>query len=212
MVRISGYVPLFVCIIMPFAGGLLAQRGKNEFALHPDLLAQPTPGTQAETPKGEVSADFRIGNGDVLQISVWGEPQLTQRVTVRPDGNISLPLINEVHLSGLNTTAAQALLNQRFAKYILNPRATVIVLEVHSRLVYVMGKVQHPGAYPLAGPLDVVQLIALAGGITEHAKQKQVYVLHQGGGRVNVNYKAILEGRRRGADVELSPGDTVVVP
>ncbi|HWZ52850.1 MAG TPA: polysaccharide biosynthesis/export family protein [Granulicella sp.] len=205
-------MPLSVCIIVSFAGNLLAQRGKGELALHPDLWAQPTPDTQAGSPKNEVSADYKIGNGDVLQISVWGEPQLTQRVTVRPDGNISLPLIHEVHLSGLNSTAAQALLNERFAQYILNPRATVIVLEVHSKLVYVMGRVQHPGAYPLAVPLNVVQLIALAGGVTEHAKQKQVYVLHPDGGRVNVNYKAILEGRRRGDDVALSPGDTVVVP
>src|ERR1700720_242487 len=120
MVRIAGYVPLVVCVVVPFAGNLLAQRGRS--ALHPDLWAQPIPGTQAESPRGEVSADYKIGNGDVLQISVWGEPQLTQRVTVRPDGKISLPLINEVQLSGLNSAAAQALLNQRFAQYILNPR------------------------------------------------------------------------------------------
>src|ERR1700722_10699347 len=118
MLRIAGYVPLFVCALVPFPGNLLAHRGKSEPDLHPDLWAQSTPGIQAASPKDEVSADYKIGNGNVLEISLAAEPQLSQRATVRPDGNIRLPLINDVHVSGLNTAAAQALLNQRFAQYI----------------------------------------------------------------------------------------------
>ncbi len=159
----------------------------------------------ADSSKEPVSPEYRIGNGDVLQISVWGEAELTKTVTVRPDGKISLPLINEVTVAGLTSSAAQTALNQRFAQFIRNPQASVSVAEIHSNLVYVTGRVRRPGAYPLAGSLNVVQLIARAGGLADHAKQKHVYVLRQSGGsRVNVNYKDVIEGRHGSHDVELT--------
>jgi polysaccharide biosynthesis/export protein len=178
-----------------------------------ELSIQNEPTTQLASSRERVSPEYRIGNGDVLQVSVWGEAELTKTVTVRPDGKISLPLIDEVRVAGLTTQDAQALLNQRFAQYVRSPQTSLIVAEIHSSLVYVTGKVQRPGAYPIAGSLNVVQLIARAGGLANHAKQKHVYVLRQPGGvRLDVNYKNAIEGRRNGRDVELVAGDTVVVP
>jgi polysaccharide export outer membrane protein len=169
--------------------------------------------TQYVASQQPASPEYRIGNGDVLQISVWGEAELTKTVTVRPDGKISLPLINEVNVAGLTSLEAQALLNQRFAQYIRSPQASVSVSEIRSNLVYVTGRVRRPGAYPLAGSLNVVQLIARAGGLVNRTKEKHVYVLRQSGGsRVNVNYEDVIEGRHGSRDVELQAGDTVIVP
>jgi len=163
--------------------------------------------------RDSINADYKIGNGDVLQVSVWGEPQLTRSVTVRPDGKISLPLIDELEVAGTTTPQLQEQLNQRFAAYIRHPQAAVLVAEIHSKLVYVTGEVQRPGAYPVASSITVVQLIARAGGTTEFAKQSKMYVLRQSNGkRLNVNYKAVIQGRRESENVELLPGDTVVVP
>jgi len=185
------------------------------FAAEPARAQQGAPASQtpALAQRDTISADYKIGNGDVLQISVWGEHQLTRSVTVRPDGKISLPLIDELEVAGTTTPQLQEELNQRFAAYIRHPQAAVLVAEIHSKLVYVTGEVQRPGAYPVASTITVVQLIARAGGTTEFAKQSKMYVLRQSNGkRLNVNYKAVIQGRRESENVELLPGDTVVVP
>jgi polysaccharide export outer membrane protein len=188
-------------------------RGQYGAGTHAGLAAQSESARALASGKEPVSPDYRIGSGDVLQISVWGEAELTKTVTVRPDGKISLPLINEVRVIGLTSPDAQALLNQRFAQYIRNPQTSVSVSEIRSNLVYVTGKVHRPGAYPIAGSLDVVQLIARAGGLADRAKEKHIYILRQAtGSRVNLNYKDVIQGRRGSHDVELLPGDTVVVP
>jgi polysaccharide biosynthesis/export protein len=207
MFEIPGRVRLFVCLFVFVAANLHSEsRGAR-------ASPQSSPATQNGSSVEPVRPEYRIGNGDVLQISVWGEAELTKTVTVRPDGKISLPLINEVRVVGLTSSDAQTLLNQRFAQYIRNPQASVSVAEIHSNLVYVTGRVRHPGAYPITGSLNVVQLIARAGGLADHAKQKNIYVLRQSGGsRVNVNYKDVIEGRQGSRDVDLQAGDTVVVP
>jgi len=192
---------------------LRAQSGNGNLGPHVELSIQTEAGTQLDASRERISPEYRVGNGDVLQISVWGEAELTKTVTVRPDGKISLPLIKEVRVEGLTSLEAQALLDQRFAQFIRNPQASVIVTEIHSSLVYVTGRVQRPGAYPIIGSLNVVQLVARAGGLSNHAKQKHIYVLRPPKGvRLEVNYKSAIEGRRNGRDVELVPGDTVVVP
>lgn len=167
----------------------------------------------AQTPVAETSPEYRVGNGDVLQISVWGESQLSQRVMVRPDGKISLPLISDVKVSDMTTRDAAAMLTERLSTYVKHPQVTVLVAEVHSKLVYVTGEVQRPGAYPLLAPTNVVQLIARAGGVTTFAKTKKVSVLRKASGaRLAVDYKALLEGHRPEQNVELASGDTVVIP
>ena len=159
------------------------------------------------------SSTYKIGVGDVLHITVWEEPQLTETAVVRPDGKVSMPLVAQVDVAGLTPEAAQQVLTDRLIKFVHKPRVTVTVQEIHSRMVYITGEVQRPGAYPLMDSMNVVQLVARAGGLTDFAKQKQVYVLRsEKSARVNVNYEKVLKGQAPQQNVELSPGDTVVVP
>lgn len=160
-----------------------------------------------------VSPDYVIGPGDIVKISVWQEPQFDETVQVRPDGKISLPLISDVDVSGLTPNAAQTRVAAMLAGYLKHPMVSVVVTEVHSRIVYVVGAVSRPGPYPMFGPLDVEQLIARAGGVTRKADRKHVYVLRAGSNsRQRVNYKKVLQGNPKAHDLQLNPGDTVVVP
>jgi polysaccharide export outer membrane protein len=175
--------------------------------------AEQTSPTLQPRPAIPPAPDYRIGPGDVLRVSVWDEPQFNTNAVVRPDGKISIPLVADLSISGMTPEAAQRMLTDQLVRYVKHPQVTVIVEEIHSRIVYVTGEVQHPGAYPLIGPTNVVQLIARAGGPTEFARKKEVYVLHQDGGvRVKVNYQLVLTGKHLEENIGLDPGDTVVVP
>ncbi len=160
-----------------------------------------------------VPRTYVLGSGDVIRIDVFEEPQFNGTVVVRPDGKISLPLVSEVYVAGLTPVATEELLAVKLAKFVNRPRVTVTVQEIHSRVVYVTGEVLRPGAYALADTINVVQLIARAGGVTAYAKKKDVYVLHAGSGlRTKVDYSKVLRGQHVEENVQLNPGDTVVVP
>ena len=171
----------------------------------------------AEPPALKVASEggpsYKIGVGDVLHVSVWEEPQFTEAVVVRPDGMISIPLVSEVPVAGLTPESAEKLLTSRLEKLVHKPRVTVIVQEIHSRMVYITGEVQRPGAYPLTDTMNVVQLVSRSGGLTDFAKSKDVYVLRaRNGARVKVDYRKLLKGQSPEMNIELVPGDTVVVP
>jgi polysaccharide export outer membrane protein len=176
--------------------------------------------TQTESPNlvnraGDThgSRSFALGVGDIIHVNVFEEPQFSNSLVIRPDGKISLPLISEVYVAGLTPTAIEQLLTLKLEKFIQHPRVTVTVQEIHSRVVYVTGEVLRPGAYALADSINVVQLIARAGGVTAYAKKKNVYVLHAGTGvRTKVDYRKVLLGQHVEQNVQLSSGDTVVVP
>lgn len=156
---------------------------------------------------------YRIGAGDVLHISVWEEPQFTETAVVRPDGMVSMPLISDVQVTGLTPAEAENLLTERLEKFVHKPRVTVTVQEIRSRMVYITGEVQRPGAYPLVDSMNVVQLVARSGGLTDFAKKKQMYVLRSSkGARIKVDYPKVIKGQLPEENVELAPGDTVVVP
>jgi polysaccharide export outer membrane protein len=160
-----------------------------------------------------VSSDFVIGSGDILQVSVWQEPQFGETVEVRPDGKISLPLVSDVQVAGFTTDGAQNKISDALEQFVKHPIVSVIVTQVHSKLVYVIGQVERPGEYPLLGATTVSELIAEAGGATSRAKKKDVYLLRAGNSkRFPINYKRILEGKDRQQNAELGTGDTVVVP
>jgi polysaccharide export outer membrane protein len=166
----------------------------------------------AKTPPVSTSA-YRIGVGDVLHIAVWEEPQLTETAVVRPDGKISMLLVSELNVAGMTPEAAQQALTEQLSKFVHKPRVTVTVQEIHSRMVFITGEVQRPGAYPMMGTMNLVQLVARSGGLTDFAKQKKVYVLRAANStRVNVNYEKVLKGQAPEQNVKLAPGDTVVVP
>jgi len=161
----------------------------------------------------EDDSSYRIGVGDLLHISVWEEPQFTEAAVVRPDGMISIPLVSEVVVAGLTPRSAETMLTTRLEKFVHKPRVTVVVQEIHSRMVYITGEVQRPGAYPLVDTMNVVQLVSRSGGLTDFAKSKEVYVLRAASAtRIKVDYRKLLRGQSPEQNLELVPGDTVVVP
>jgi polysaccharide biosynthesis/export protein len=165
----------------------------------------------ALTPEQRLS--YVIGVEDELQISVWREPELSTVVVIRPDGMITLPLINDVKAVGLKTEELQNLLVEKLKNYVNEPQVTVIVRAIHSRKVYLVGQVGHQGTYPLNGDMTALELLAAAGGIGTFAKADSIYILREQNGkkiRVPFHYKKALEGKSE--NVLLQPGDVVVVP
>ncbi len=164
--------------------------------------------TPVQPPNG-----YRVGVDDELMISVWHEPELSQAVVVRPDGMITLPLLNDIRISGLTTDEVQALLTEKVKTLVNDPQVTVIVKAVKSRKVYLVGNVAKPGVYTLGGRKTVLELLAEAGGLGPFAKSRSIYVLRKQDGkeiRLPFHYKKALAGK--GFNPELLPGDMVVVP
>ena len=162
-----------------------------------------------------VSSEYRVGEGDTLQISVWKEPDLSKTVVVRPDGLVSLPLIGELKVSGMTSAEIQDAVASKLKAFVLSPRVIVEITEIRSRRVFITGEILHPGLYPLAGPTTVLQLIAQAGGLTPFAKRKNIVILRQESGRLlkyAFNYSDVVHGRTPQENIALAPGDTVVVP
>jgi polysaccharide export outer membrane protein len=158
---------------------------------------------------------YIIGPEDVLSILFWREKNLSGDVIVRPDGRISLPLLNDIQAAGLTTDELREKVMAEANKFVEDSTATVVVKQINSRKVFITGNVTKPGLYPLAGPLNVLQLIALAGGLLEFADASSIRVMRtENGNQVAFpfNYKRISEGKDLKQNIELKPGDTVVVP
>jgi polysaccharide biosynthesis/export protein len=161
------------------------------------------------------TADYVIGPDDVLSIAFWRDKELSADVVVRPDGKISLPLLKDVQAAGYTPEQLTAALVKTASKYIAQPNATVIVKEIRSRKVFIIGEVLRPGAFPLTGDMTVLQLISLAGGIQEWAKTNKIVIVRkeeERERRLNFNYREVLKGQRTEQNILLKPGDTVIVP
>lgn len=165
------------------------------------------------TPPLQPGSEFELGAGDVIHISVWREPELTQTTVIPPDGKISLPLAGQIPLAGKTASSAQAEIRTLLLKYVTDPKVTISVVEIHSRQVFITGQVQRPGAYPLLGPsCTVLQLIASAGGLTPYAHKKRIVVLDSNNHPLaEFDYINAVKGDPRQGR-PLQPGDTVVVP
>lgn len=176
----------------------------------------PTAAAKATNAKTADKDKYVIGNDDVLAINVWKEPEISRSVPVRPDGKISLPLIGDVQAAGLTPAQLQADLEKKFTSFISAPDVSVIVQEVKSQKINILGEVNRPGSYPLSTPMRVLDAIALSGGFRDFAKSKDVYVLRTAADgkreRLPFNYKQVIKGRNQQQNVELKPGDTIVVP
>jgi len=162
-----------------------------------------------------VPPDYVIGPEDVLSIVFWREKDLSADVVVRPDGKISLPLLKDVQAAGLSPDQLTDALVKAAAKYVSQPNATVMVKEINSRKVFVVGQVAKPGTFPLTGDMTVLQAIAVAGDVLEYAKATKITVVRQEGGaeqRFKFNYRDVLKGKDVGQNIRLKPGDTVIVP
>jgi polysaccharide export outer membrane protein len=173
--------------------------------------AKPAPIDVAQNVDSDV---YRIGLADQLMISVWKEPELSMTVVVRPDGMITLPLVNDVHVVGLKPVELQQLLIEKLKPFLTEPQVTVIVQGIHSRKVFLVGNVSKQGSYPLDGGETVLQLLAASGGVGPFAKADSIYILRTENNkqvRIPFQYKKALKGRAKD-DVVLQPGDVIVVP
>ena len=189
----------------------------DDAAKTPDKSAEKT---ADKTPEPSVPAvalppGYMVGESDILHINVWKEPDLSQTVVVRTDGNISLPLINEIKVSGMTPLQIQELIAEKLKSYINNPQVTVTVTDIRSKKAFITGEVLRPGSYSLNAQTSVLQLIAQAGGFTPFAKRDSIVVLRSENGKLTkmkFQYKEVVKGNKTEQNVALQPGDTVVVP
>jgi len=158
--------------------------------------------------------DYVIGADDTLHISVWKEPDLTESLPVRPDGKISMPLLNDVPAAGLTPSQLADSITEKLKKFIADPRVTVVVTAMNSRRIFVTGEVTHTGPMNLLPNMTVLQALSAA-GFTQFANLKAIYLLRMDRGRqvkIPFNYKEVVKGRHPEQNIALQPGDTVVVP
>jgi polysaccharide export outer membrane protein len=159
---------------------------------------------------------YLLGPEDALEISVWKEPDLTKQLVVRPDGKISYPLIGQVQAAGLTVKQLQEAISKRLTKYVTDAHVTVILLKAQNYEIYVTGKVNKPGNFMIGRPINVMQAIAMAGGLTPFASPGSIMVLRTTeNGKEEVfpfNYKEVARGEFLEQNRTLLPGDVVVVP
>lgn len=170
--------------------------------------------TDAKSPESVSPPDYVIGPEDTLHISVWKEPDLTVTLPVRPDGKISMPLLDDVPAAGKTPIELKDLITEKLKKYVEDPRVTVVVTAMNSQRVFVTGEVLHTGAVALLPHMTVLQALSSA-GFTQFADVKHIYILRTENGQPikhAFNYKEVVKGRRPDENIFLKPGDTIVVP
>lgn len=202
-----------------FVGSLVATGCPAQEA--PAKAAAPAPPPAAtsplSTPSPELNAvpkDYVIGSEDTLMVSVWNEEKLTATLPVRPDGKISLPLLNDVQASGLTPMQLADSITEKLKKFVAEPRVTVVVTQMNSQKVFMLGEVLHTGALPLLPNMTVLQALSTS-GFSQFANQKKIYVLRIENGKqlkLPFNYKMVVKGEQMEQNILLKPGDTIVVP
>ena len=210
LISVRGLSPGFVALLMTLASGMSVVRGAQA-----QPAAQAAPAASAHPPQQQSS--YRIGAGDVLEISVWNEPQASvPGVVVRPDGKVSLPLLKDFSVMGLTPMELQQALTASLDKLIRGADVTVVVREIHSKKVYLVGQIAKIGSMPLTSDdTTILQAIAEAGGLTPYAKKSKIYVLRiENGKKVKLpfNYEAVVKGEHLEQNIPLIPDDTIVVP
>jgi len=176
---------------------------------------EPAKKTDPAPSAGAADSTYKIGPQDVLRIDVWKEPDISRTIPVRPDGKISLPLLNDVQAAGLTSMELAGIIREGLTKYITSPQVTVTVSEINSRRVYCTGEVLKPGALSLLPNMTALQAISSCGGFTQFAKIKGIYILRvENGKQVQhpFNYKDVVKGKRPEDNIVLQPGDVIVVP
>ena len=183
-----------------------------------DTAKNEDPARDSATPAGETVAssvpDYVIGADDTLRVSVWKEPDLSETLPVRPDGKISMPLLNDVTAAGLSPLQLKDSITEKLRKYIADPRVTVVVIAMNSRRIFVTGEVQHTGPMTLLPNMTILQALAQA-GFTQFANLKAIYLLRNDNGKqvkLPFNYKEVIRGNSPEQNILLKAGDTVVVP
>jgi polysaccharide export outer membrane protein len=161
------------------------------------------------------SGNYRIGAGDVLEISVWRDPDLSRTVIVPPDGVISFPLIDAINVTNLTVADLNKVVTQKLSEYVPDVTVTVMLTEINSLKAYVIGKVNTPGMYDITLDTNVMQILAQAGGLTPFASDGNIKILRQKGGKITkipFDYGEVEKGKKLEQNILLKPGDVVVVP
>lgn len=160
------------------------------------------------------AGDYKIGPGDILDISVWKNPDLTKQLVVLPDGTIHFPLIKELKVGGVTVNKLEKMLKDRLVKYIPEPDLSIGIVQVNSMVIYVIGKVNHPGRFSIHTNIDVLQALSVAGGLNPFAKEKEIAVFRKNNGQTrmfNFNYEEVTEGKNLEQNIILNRGDVIVV-
>jgi polysaccharide export outer membrane protein len=190
---------------------ILVILGAN-MACRPGHSAEPT---AAAPPVNSPQADYIIGSGDILDISVWKEPDLAKRVTVLPDGNISFPLIGQIRAAGLTLNQLKKQIEKKILRFVPHPNLTVAVYEINSLYVYIVGKVYKAGRFEMNTNIDVLQALAMAGGLNPFAKKSKIKVFRKQQDRTRIfdfDYDQVSEGKNLDQNLTLQRGDVIVVP
>jgi polysaccharide export outer membrane protein len=180
---------------------------RNTRASAEDTKPAPIPAT--------TDPSYIIGPEDVLDINVWKEPEVSRVVPVRPDGRISLPLVNDVQAAGSSPQQLAGAVTEKLRKFMNEPQVTVIVTQINSQRVFVVGEVIHAGAFALIPGMTVLQALSSAGGFTPFADVKKIHVMRLRDGKhvdLPFNYRDVLKGDNSDENIKLEPGDTVIVP
>ena len=214
-VRTSGILVVLlaaaVWVPQPAIAGQMPTRPKEGAAPAPQVPPVP----QAAPPRVPQPTDYIIGTDDELSITFWRDKDMSSEVVVRPDGKVTLPLINDIQAAGLTPDQLRERLNTEAARFLENPSASVFVKAINSRKVFITGEVQKPGPYPLTGPMTVLQLIATAGGLKDFAKRSEIVIMRSEGSKLvsfSFDYEAISKRNKLEQNIILKPGDTVLVP
>lgn len=184
-------------------------------AAQPGVPASPAAPPQIPADGVQVPADYVIGTEDVLAIVFWREAAMSADVVVRPDGKISLPLLNDVVVDGLTPDQVRQRVTELSKKFIEDPTVTVVVKQINSRKVYITGNVERPGTFPLLRPTTVLQLIAVAGGLKEFANGGDIVLVRTEGSKQETfqfNYDHLKNRKNLAQNIFLKPGDTIIVP
>ena len=193
------------------AAGMLAQ---SSVADKPEADKSGKGAATAQAPEASSDSDYVIGADDTLRISVWKEPDLSEVLPVRPDGKISMPLLNDIPAAGLSPLQLKDSITEKLKKFIADPRVTVVVTAMASRRIFVTGEVVHTGPMTLLPHMTVLQALSQA-GFTQFANPKAIYLLRTENGKqvkLPFNYKEVVKGNHPEQNIVLKPGDTVVVP
>ena len=211
--NVSTWILLAAALV--FVGGQQPETQKPAISTNSSQKDATKGRSASESQVAENDADYKIGPQDVLRVDVWKEAEISRTVPVRPDGKISLPLLNDVQAAGLTAIQLADLIREGLKKFINNPQVTVSVSEINSRRVYVTGEVTRPGSMSLLPNMTVLQALSTSGGFTQFARTKNIYVLRTTNGKqekLPFNYKEVLNGQKPEQNLILKPGDVIVVP
>jgi len=164
----------------------------------------------ADTPQ-----NYKLRQGDLIQVSVWGEDKLQKESLVLPDGSITYPLAGRVEVAGLTTTEAEKRIAEKLKPYLPDPQVSVVIANIEGNRAHVLGKVLKPGPVLMTGPMTVLEALSMAGGLDKFADRSGIKVLRntpQGQKAIPVNYDQLIRGEHLETNITLNPGDTILVP